>query len=401
VLPHGEAAGDLDGLLRAHRDLANIHALQGHVALGRAVIERALAVAVQLGDPGQISFTLTLRAWIALLGGDWQGARADLDQALALSRQIDRSPLSAYPLILRARLSLAEGERASATTGAQEALALAERHQDLQALRWASAVVAEVDVLEGRPAVATARLAPLLDRDGLEDCDVTALLPVLAWAYLECGQLSQAATVVRQALERARPEEMGLVLVEALRVQALIAARQEQWEDGARSLEEALTLARGMPYPYAEARLLHVYGRLHMQQGEPEAARERLAAARALFQRLGARTDLDLTEQALTALSEALPVGASLRPPAALSARHGVAAVSPAGARLSRPDRHAWALDRLRAEGMLSPRAYARALGVSVDTALLDLRELVGRGLVRAEGTTRDRRYVLAGDDRP
>jgi hypothetical protein len=48
----------------------------------------------------------------------------------------------------------------------------------------------------------------------------------------------------------------------------------------------------------------------------------------------------------------------------------------------------------------LSPRAYARALAVSVDTALLDLRELVGRGLVRAEGTTRDRRYVLAGDDR-
>jgi hypothetical protein len=47
-----------------------------------------------------------------------------------------------------------------------------------------------------------------------------------------------------------------------------------------------------------------------------------------------------------------------------------------------------------------SVRAYARAVAVSVDTTLLDLRALVGRGLVRAEGTTRDRRNVLAGDDR-
>ena len=51
--------------------------------------------------------------------------------------------------------------------------------------------------------------------------------------------------------------------------------------------------------------------------------------------------------------------------------------------------------------GALSPRAYATALAVSVDTALLDLRELLDRGLVRAEGTTKNRRYVLAGHDQP
>jgi hypothetical protein len=256
--------------------------------------------------------------------------------------------------------------------------------------------VAEVDVLEGRPAAAGARLAPLLDRDGLEDCDVTALLPVLAWAHLEHGQVAQATAVVGQALRRTRPEEMRLVLVEALRVEAMIAICQKRWAAAGHSLEEGVALARSMPYPYAEARLLHVYGRLHLQKGEPEAARERLAAARALFGRLGARTDLDLTEQALTTL----PGGASLHPSAALSPRHGVAAASPAGARLSRPDRHAWALDRLREDGALSPRVHARALGVSVDTALLDLRALVDRGLVRAQGTTKDRRYVLADDDR-
>ena len=37
-------------------------------------------------------------------------------------------------------------------------------------------------------------------------------------------------------------------------------------------LEEGLALAREIPCPHAEARLLHLDGLLHAQQGEPEAA---------------------------------------------------------------------------------------------------------------------------------
>jgi hypothetical protein len=109
---------------------------------------------------------------------------------------------------------------------------------------------------------------------------------------------------VEQALGRARREEMRLVLVEALRVQALIALRQEQWAEAACSLEEGVALARRMPYPYAEARLLHVGGQLHAALGEPELARERLQAALALCQRLGARRDIPRVEQALASLPQ-------------------------------------------------------------------------------------------------
>jgi hypothetical protein len=61
-------------------------------------------------------------------------------------------------------------------------------------------------------------------------------------------------------------------------------------------------LTRGMPYPYAEARLLHVYGAMHLQKGEPGPARERLEAALAIFRRLGARKDAERTKQLLAAL---------------------------------------------------------------------------------------------------
>src|SRR5205823_9160047 len=130
-------------------------------------------------------------------------------------------------------------------------------------------------------------------------------------AYLELNQVDQATEAVGQALRRARREEMRLVIVEALRVQALILLQQEQWAEAARCLEEGVALARSMPYPYAEARLLHEYGRLHIRTGELEAARERLAAALALFRRLGARPDVERTEQALTTLPDAPPPAAA------------------------------------------------------------------------------------------
>jgi hypothetical protein len=186
---------------------------------------------------------------------------------------------------------------------------------------------------------------------------------------------------------------MRPVLVEALRVQALVALRRERWAEAARNLEEGLDLARGMPYPYAEARLLHLAGVLHTQTGEPDVARERWEAALAGFTRLGALADVARTAQALRTLTETpVPDIAEERVMPAPAEPAGLAAE---GTRLTRTERQAWALARLGAGGALSPRAYATALGVSVDTALRDLSDLVQGGEITALGTTKDRRYAL------
>jgi hypothetical protein len=95
-------------------------------------------------------------------------------------------------------------------------------------------------------------------------------------------------------------------------------------------------------------------------------------------------------------------------PRAAPSSLAGAAAATPllpehrrdatealAGPRRTRQERQGWALAYLRTAGSLSPRAYAEAMAVSVDTALRDLSDLVQRGDLAALGTTKDRRYVL------
>jgi hypothetical protein len=128
------------------------------------------------------------------------------------------------------------------------------------------------------------------------------ICPVLAWAQFEMGALDQAATTAAETIRRARSGTCRLALVQALRVRALVLLAQQRYAEAACSLEEGLAAARGMPYPHGEGRLLHVHGLLHAQQGEVVQARERLETARGIFERLGARPDIERTEHLLATL---------------------------------------------------------------------------------------------------
>jgi tetratricopeptide (TPR) repeat protein len=126
-------------------------------------------------------------------------------------------------------------------------------------------------------------------------------LPGLAWAQLELGETSEAAALATQVVGYAREAGELLLLARVSWLQALAASRQGRWEEATAAAEEGLALARSLPYPYMEARILHVYGELHVQKGEQEQAREKLEAALAIFRRLGARKDSERIEQLLAA----------------------------------------------------------------------------------------------------
>jgi hypothetical protein len=175
----------------------------------------------------------------------------------------------------------------------EESMALPERDRHPVALDLAKGLLAELDLLEGRPDSARIRiflLSPAVYRDGVfEEIAPHGYGSLLALAHLELGNVAEAERVVDETIGRARTRQAQPGLVEALRVAALIALRQGRPTDAAAYLDEALPLARAMPYPYAEARLLQVDARRHAECGELELARERLAAALAIFRRLGAQ----------------------------------------------------------------------------------------------------------------
>lgn len=76
--------------------------------------------------------------------------------------------------------------------------------------------------------------------------------------------------------------------------------QQGNSEEAESKFAEAISMARSMPYPYAEAVALLEYGLLDIARGQPNQGWERLREASAIFRRLGARKDLERTEQSLT-----------------------------------------------------------------------------------------------------
>jgi ATP/maltotriose-dependent transcriptional regulator MalT len=203
-------------------------------------------------------------------------------------------------LVHLAELHLAAGDWAAASPYLEEAIQRAVKARpEIQRL------LVERDLLEGQAAAALARLTPLCAGVERGEQPHPKLAALRAWAHVELGEMGQAAAIVAPAITHARVEGDRLTLVDALRVQAMVAMRQRHWAEAASALEEALALARGMPYPYAEARLLHVYGEMHVAKGESAQAREQLEAALAIFRRLGARKAVERVEQALYALQSA------------------------------------------------------------------------------------------------
>ena len=130
----------------------------------------------------------------------------------------------------------------------------------------------------------------------------TLLFSVLAEAYLETDDVAGAGEVSGRAVARARAMHNLVDGVDAQRIQGKVLSRQGRQNEANATLESALSRARSIPYPYAEAKILHDWGMLHALQGEPGRARERHSAALGIFRRLGASEGAGRTGQALQKL---------------------------------------------------------------------------------------------------
>ncbi|HEV2238487.1 MAG TPA: hypothetical protein VGR57_17650, partial [Ktedonobacterales bacterium] len=299
-----EAASDLWTLSFALRGLSVVHVARGELDEGYRMAQRAMECAQLSGAPTMMALAAQRRSTVAYFLGRWDEARADGERAAALLDQIGPSLTRLYPLLILGRLDLSQGQVETARAHLREAITLAERSGNIYGLRAAHSTLAELDLLEGDPAAARARLETLLDRPGLQEGDVIALLILLAWACVDLGDEQQAADFLAQSEARAAPERMRATLVDTLRVRALLALRQRHWQAAEDALAESLALAQSIAYPYAEAKALHIYGLLHIHRGQRDRARTRLEAALAIFNRLGERLYAAQAERALAALRE-------------------------------------------------------------------------------------------------
>jgi len=306
TIPLAESAGQFDILNIVLGNVGLMYMELGEFEQSRAHRERALAVADRMGDPANAAFAMAILGETLFYLGEWDQARTYQQRSVEMVHTFPTSWFSAYPFIHLGRLLLVTGEWKEASNKLQEALSIAEPSGDLQALKMAHCLLAELNLLQGQADAAVARLDKLLDRSKLDEEDVTLVRPTVAWAHLELGNETEAGAIAAATLQRAVDTRSSIGEVEIQRVSAMLATRQNRWEDAVRALECALSLTRVMRYPYGEARILYEYGLMYLRKREPDKARQRLEDAQVIFRRLGAQPYADRAEQALNEPIEAL-----------------------------------------------------------------------------------------------
>jgi adenylate cyclase len=275
-----EQVGDLGRLMAALGNLGEVHRLVGELQEARRFNERALETAERVGNPANVAFFLMNLGQILLSLGEWEEAEEHLERAGEVLASLPSASNAAQfiPATL-GEIFLLRGDWEGAAATLQQALGMSEARDDRQALETIHSTLAALEILRGEPEAAIIRLEPLAGREG----GYRVLIETtLAWALLEAGEVSRAAELIGETVARGRAQGEQLALTDALRVQGMALTRLGQQEDAAGILEEALALARSLPYPYAEARILEELGRSD--------------EALAIFRRLRAQKDIDRSE---------------------------------------------------------------------------------------------------------
>jgi tetratricopeptide (TPR) repeat protein len=259
----------------------------GNFGQASAFSKRAGDAARRAGDPVLTAYTQYRLGVLAYFEGHWNEAHNHIEKAIELTTELRDSARVASVLVGAGRLLMAEGKTERAEAYFARGTGHGQRAGDLHILRMADTVRAERELLEGRPGKARELLEKRGDRGGQREADVTEFMPLLAWAYLDLGEREEAERIAAESVARARDQQVALALLDAWRIQALVLSRCDGGVEAVRQLRRVALLCANMPYPYGEAKALYVHGLVLLREGELEAARARLGAARAILERLG------------------------------------------------------------------------------------------------------------------
>jgi tetratricopeptide (TPR) repeat protein len=300
-VPLLEEAGDLNTLAIALNNLSSNYQSEGNLKLALERGGQAMDIHGRVGNTASIGFVDLNLGELNLYLGEWEEAEASIERGARVLETIGASWFAPVAPLNRGYLRVRQGRWDEARNGLSEALALAEPVGELQTIGTANWLLAELELLEGRAEEASIRLQSQVENDG--PC-LALLLTNLAWAQLALGDPDRAAETANRALAVAEERHQKLYMPEALCVRGMILIQQERWDEAQHALEEAVSMARSMSYPYVEGRALYEQGLMYKQQGVTEQAEARLAEALSIFRRLGAQKDLELAEEELKALGQ-------------------------------------------------------------------------------------------------
>jgi tetratricopeptide (TPR) repeat protein len=263
ALPEATKFGIPTMELFLRRPLALIYALSGEVAKA----EESCQAVKTLQDKGSVAETGAICPFEDVAGigfhylrqGEWDKAREYLEGAIAVHH--DRNNLAAVDACSFAlgSLSLEQGNSPKA-----EELLL----KSLEICRNGGNVLFELWVL-----------------------------PVLAELYLKMGQSQKAAEYVDGGFELMKPDQNWYGLPAPMHLaRGMLATAQKDWDTATESFDKAIQINRQYELPWDEARTIYERGLMYLArggQGDRDKAHQNLDEALAMFQKAGAKKDVE------------------------------------------------------------------------------------------------------------
>jgi tetratricopeptide (TPR) repeat protein len=123
------------------------------------------------------------------------------------------------------------------------------------------------------------------------------VLPVLAELYLKMGKPDKAAEYVDRGFELMKPDKNWYGLPAPIYLtKGMLATARQDWRTAAESFDRAIQINRQYQLPWDEARTLYEQGLMYLARngkGDREKAHEDLDEALAIFQKVGAKKDVE------------------------------------------------------------------------------------------------------------
>lgn len=237
AIPLLKTAGALPELFGALANLAENWRVAGDLTEALRLGERALESAARTGmDCAEMNQHLNQAEMLTAVG-QWERAR----QHIARAEEIGRTrEIPAYVATLlpysRGELALREGHWDVAAEQFQCALTRAAKNNRIVG-EMAHTLLAELDLMQGRPWDAQQRLTMLLER---HEPNRMQILPLLAWTYLETGETERGLNLAQEAERETRERQMVVYLPEALRIQGKALNRLQKTDEACSVLLDGL-----------------------------------------------------------------------------------------------------------------------------------------------------------------
>lgn len=283
-IARAERRGDLHTMCRGLNNLASVYSRDGDILASTVQAERTLEVVERLGHQGWMAFVLSTLGGNFRIMGHFATARPYLERAMNLARAAPLSWYSPYAALGLGLLEFNSGNWAAARAILNEGSTWSVATDSRVALVLNEIVLAEITILEGHATEAFERL-------GQVPCDPPMrpqFLPAYAWAALESGGGAEAEEDSRAAIAGLRAAVDRATLAESLPIHGLILMRRGHLDEARFTFEEAVALARRLPYPFHEARAQMGWGIVARRQGHEEEGRAHLEAALTQAERIGA-----------------------------------------------------------------------------------------------------------------